>query len=239
MAVYINGQLLREALLRHHYTDREFCRATGIAQQVLRAMLFRNEASPGLAISDILACARATGLSLDDLLTEPLPEPSREHQDDAIVLAQILAAVRRRQPTRRIAAVLGWDLPRTHAAITDLDARLEPLGMKIATVPGVAIASRGTGLSATISELNQRHDAHDGLHHGAARTLKNILNGTLSSRELPNDTQVQIGMLINRGAITLGPSGEQRFMPSEHLRFALLDDLDTDWEPPQRTPIQR
>lgn len=224
MAIYVNGRLLREALLRNNHTDREFCRITGIGQTVLRTMLFQNETSPGLALSDILNCAKAAGLSLDDLLTEPQPAPSRALEDDAILLARVLSAVTRRHPTTRIAATLGWELPRLHAVIADLTARLEPLGLQVTIRPGVAITPRGTGLDPVVTELDKRRDSHDSLHHGAARTLYKVMTGALSTRELPNDTQVQIGALSKRGAIALGPSGPGRFALSDDLLFALLED---------------
>ncbi|PKW25751.1 hypothetical protein [Phycicoccus duodecadis] len=236
MAIYVNGQLLREALLRNAYTDREFCRITGMGQSVLRMMLFENAVSPGIAISDIVNCARAAGVSLDDLLTEPLPEPSTELEDDAVLLARTLTAIRKRQPTRRLAAALGWDLTHTHAVIQDLRARLEPLGLDVTIEPDVAITARGSGLAKITTELNRRRDNDDSLHHGAARTLYKIMTGNLGTRELPNDTQVQIGALANRGAIIFGESGPDRFTLSPDLRFALLDTAPS---PTQRPPRPR
>lgn len=228
MATYVNGRLLREALLRNGYSDRDFTRITGIGQTVLRTMLFKNEASPSLAIADVLACARATGLSLDDLLTEPLPEPSSHLEDDAVLLARVLIAIKRRQPVQHIAATLGWELPHAHAVIADMKARLERLGLEVTLYPGVAITPIGSGLHDVIAELNKRRDTQDGLHHGAARVLFKIMNGNLSTREIPNDTAVQIGALSNRGAITLGPSGPDRFALSDELRFALLEEPTPD-----------
>lgn len=240
MAIYVNGRLLREALLHNAYTDREFCRITGMGASVLRSMLFDNVISPGIAVSDLINCVRAAGISLDDLFTEPIPEPSTEHEDDAVLLAQALISVTKRQPTRRVAAALGWDLTHTHAVIKDLRARIEPLGLDVTTEPALAItACGGSGLDKITAELNRRRDSDDSLHHGAARTLYKVMTGALSTRELPNDTQVQIAALSKRGAITLGPSGPERFTLSDDLRFALLEPVADEWKTPARAPRGR
>ncbi|MCF6506848.1 hypothetical protein E9549_05425 [Blastococcus sp. MG754426] len=203
--VPVNGAALRERLLSAGLSDRAYANRSGLGDSAVRGMLLRDEVNGSVSIADIRRAATEAGMSMGDLFdATATDEPDDTPSDDVAVLAQVLNSQRQMHPEDRLAQALGWQADRLRSAITGLDARLNPIGLRIhRNSMGVCIRADDKRATHAVNRLNSYKDADDGLHQGTARVLYAAYRGTLSATDTSTDRMMQLGALANRGAITV------------------------------------
>ncbi|MEQ7846974.1 hypothetical protein [Nocardioides kribbensis] len=85
---------------------------------------------------------------------------------------------------------------------------------------GITIRPATNHAADAAKRLADLHDHEDSLHQGTARVLYAIYTGTISSREIRNDHQVQLGALKNRDAIHIRHGDGTRYTLTDDAAFA-------------------
>lgn len=224
----INSVRLRQRLLDLGVSDRAVAARTGLGQSAVRAMTTTGRVSDSISLSSIRRIMDLTGLSAQQLLDPPdatpwgaqalpptdqqrTPDTKSGHADgeelaeDVAVLAQTLLSDLRMHSIDRLATALCWTFDRLHAAIRALDVDLRVVGLRThRNAMGVtlrAVDSRAEDHSRRLATLR---DADDGLNHGEARTLFDIVTESFSKTDVDQATNVWLRQLHNRGLIHFG-----------------------------------
>lgn len=220
--VPVNGAALRERLLTSGLSDRAYADRSGLGDAAVRGMLLRNEINGSVSIADLHRAAIEAGMTMGALFDpQLLDEPAETPMDDVAVLAQVLHTQKQMHPEDRLALALGWDLDRLRAAITTLNARLSPLGLRIhRNTMGVTIRPADQRAAIALDRLTTYKEADDGIDHAAARILYATYRGTLSTTDLPKGHMPRLGALSNRGAITVSSGVGARVQLTDDVAYA-------------------
>ena len=220
--VPVNGAALREHLLSAGLSDRAYGDRSGLGDAAVRAMLLSNEVNGSVSIADLRRAATEAGMTMGDLFDPTaLDEPADTPGDDVAVLAQVLNAQKQMHPEDRLAQALGWHVDRLRTAITDLDARLNPIGLRVhRNSMGVCIRANDKRATHALDRLTAYKDADDGMDHGAARVLYAAYRGTLSATDTSTDRMMKLGTLVNRGAITVSSGVGERVRLTDDATYA-------------------
>ncbi|KGH47941.1 hypothetical protein IN07_05395 [Modestobacter caceresii] len=220
--VPVNGAVLRERLLSSALSDRAFADRSGLGDSAVRGMLLRNEVNGSISVADLRRAATEAGMTMGELFdVQALDEPDDSATDDAAVLAQVLHAHKQRQSEDRLAQALGWHLDRLRDAITALDTRLGPVGLRLhRNTMGVTIRPADQRAAHALDRLTTFKDADDGIDHGTARILYATYIGTGSATDMSADHMIKIGALVNRNAVTMGSGVGARVRLTDDAAYA-------------------
>lgn len=225
---YANGDLVRQRMFELVLSERELANRATIGQATLRSILNNNTISEATPLAIVNALAQAVGLTMTDLLQPPEPDPLPDDTPEADVahLTALLCRAHTTVSRDRLAAALQWTLPRLAAAEAELDLVLAPLGPCVnRNSAGLSIRTKDAGLKPIWQRLELMRDAQDTMHNGMARTLYSVFTDSLSKTQIRNNDSVQLGALINRGAVTVKATSEgHRVQLSEAALFAF--DVD-------------
>ncbi|ROR90984.1 helix-turn-helix domain-containing protein [Nocardioides aurantiacus] len=223
---YANGNRVRDRLLEMRISVRELARRSGTSETTVRAILHRNEISGSTQLADIYRMLDTLSLDPGDLLDPTTPdEPDDTPTDDTQTLAALLATEKTMHAPERLATALGWTLDRLYITLTDLDAHLRAVGLRIhRNRMGITIRPADDRAQQASQRLAHLHDHEDGIHQGTARVLYTVYTGTMSARETRKDQQFHLGALKNRGAITFGTGSGNRFTLTDDTAYAF--DVD-------------
>lgn len=226
----VNGAKVRDAMNRQHLSDRQVNTLCRIGQQAARTAVLQGQLHSSLPLSKVRDYLALLGLTWGELFDDPYPDtptdslPATERQQ---TLARILTTSDRHIPEDHLCAVFGIPLHELRADIDALRPLFAALGFTIIVSDNASVLlARGTDTND--DEAQARHaqlrDAQRDLNLSAALTLYRAYKGTLSTRELSNNDQVQVTSLTKRGA--LGP-------PSSNHRTPLSDDTLYCLTPPE------
>jgi hypothetical protein len=124
-------------------------------------------------------------------------------------------------PEDRLAQALGWDVDRLRNAITELDARLNTIGLRVhRNSTGVCIRTNDKRAAHALDRLTTYKDADDGIDHGSARLLYSAYHGTLSATDTSVDRMLRLGALATRSAITVGSGVGSRVQLTDDAAYA-------------------
>jgi transcriptional regulator with XRE-family HTH domain len=133
--VRVNGRRMRATRLRNKLGTRDLARDSGTNIMVINLMEKEGRIGAQMTLASARRIAEAAGLSLTDLFTDaPLaaPEsPSDQKETDARAVIQLLSLDLRLHERDELAGALGWDIPRTDAAISKAGPLLSPVGLRI------------------------------------------------------------------------------------------------------------
>jgi transcriptional regulator with XRE-family HTH domain len=220
--VPVNGAALRERLLSAGLSDRTYANRSGVGDSAVRGMLLRNEVNGSVSIADLRRAATEAGMSMGDLFDATATDESDDApSEDVAVLAQVLNAQKQMHPEDRLAQALGWDVDRLRTAITNLDGRLDEIGLRVhRNSMGVCIRANDKRASHAVTRLTLYKDADDGIAQGTARVLYAAYRGTLSATDTSTDRMMQLGALANRGAVTVSTGVGSRIRLTDDAAFA-------------------
>jgi hypothetical protein len=131
----------------------------------------------------------------------------------------------RQHAKERLAVALGWALDRLAEAITQLDRRLAPAGLRVhANSVGVTIRPRDERAGSATRRLARLRDADEAVKNNA-RLIHTALNGGLSKTEARVADRPVIASLHHQGILATADSGEgARLRISDEYRYAF--DVD-------------
>ncbi|MGY1714368.1 hypothetical protein ACI78R_07910 [Geodermatophilus sp. SYSU D01106] len=220
--VPVNGAALRERLLAAGLSDRAYGDKSGLGDATVRGMLLRNEVNGSVSIADLRRAATEAGMTMGDLFDpEPADAPDDTPADDIAVLAQVLIAQKQMHPEDRLAQALDWHLDRLRDAITGLNARLTPIGLRVhRNSMGVTIRANDQSATHALDRLTRYKDADDGIDHGTARVLYAAYRGALSATDMSTDRMLKVGALANRGAVTVSSGVGTRVQLTDDVAYA-------------------
>jgi hypothetical protein len=220
--VPVNGAALREHLLITGLSDRAYGDRSGLGDAAVRGMLLRNEVNGSVSIADLRRAATEAGMTMGDLFDSTATDEADDTpSDDVAVLAQVLNAQKLMHPEDRLAQALGWHVDRLRDAITDLDARLSPIGLRVhRNSMGVCIRANDKRATHALTRLTAYKDADDGIDHGTARVLYAAYQGALSATDTSTDRMMKLGALANRGIITVGSGVGSRVQLTDDTAYA-------------------
>jgi transcriptional regulator with XRE-family HTH domain len=204
--VRVNSRVLRQRMLDLGLSDRRAAALVGVGQATIRNMTTDGILGGQMTVSTLRRLLDETGLTADDLLDTPA-EPTDDASGDQRMLAQVLLADTRMHPRERLAVALGWTLTRLDRAMTDLDAVLEPAGLKVhVNGMGVTLRAADTLADDAVRRLQAARDVSEGLDNADARLLRRALLGKLGKNSTRKTDQPRVASLHRQGVLTVAPS---------------------------------
>ncbi len=231
--VRVNADKVRDAMNRQGLSDRETHKRSGIGQQSARSAVLDGTLHASTPLAKVRAYLDVLGLTWGDLLDDPIPEAPTDSlpaHDREQTLARLLTTKDHAIDLDHLCSVFGITLHELHGHLDNLAPRFAALGfsMKVGNNNAVRLVpATDAAYDDAQVRLTRLRDAAKDLNISAANTLYRAYNGTLSTRGLTNNDQVQLAALTARGA--LGP-------PSSNDRTPVTDDTLYCLEPHRTRP---
>lgn len=217
----VNVDKIRDAYHRLGLTERDLQRRAGLGAGATRGILLNGHIHATTSLARVRRFINELGLTWGDLLDDPEPETPTVYLDPTdrqAALARLITTSKRAVSLDHLAVVFGVTIADIRADLDTLAAPLAALGFRLVSTEDCSvILNRGKDPNAddAAKRLAFLRDSEADLNVSATRTLYRAYTDTLSTRELSNDDRVQVGMLVNRGALQ---------PPASNHRAALTDD---------------
>jgi transcriptional regulator with XRE-family HTH domain len=176
-------------------------------------------------LADVLACPPERLL-----MSDRNPEANATETDSLPTLAALLLSAGQPVGIATLAKILGTELATVDAALDDLSAQLERIGLTVrrSTNDGaVSIAAAALTSEAQLEAVLRGAQARQHLNTSAATLLHRIMTQRVTPRsvESNNDKRVQFGRLVNAGLVLEGAKQTHPARLTDDVRESLLMDV--------------